>query len=209
MAAMTYQLEPNGTVCDQTLVGETVILSDNHCRGLVRSTLIGGVLQFAQPKKAGLLALSTIKDCAVDAVMPQRDRNMFLARFINCRFTGVFSGIDFGCSHTVERDGDFGAVDHCDFSEAILDGCRFFNVDPVELRFPRSNHAVLVDLRTRADDVASMAWPGLLGSYLALAADMPSSLRVNVVHIPSLASLVKCSQEEVMKALKRLEGSLH
>src|SRR5687768_4137303 len=96
---MSYQLDATDAIRDQALVGETVVLSDNNCRALIRSTLTDGVLKLAQPKKAGGLVMSTLKDCLVDAVKPQRDSDFFTARFINCRFHGVFSGIDFGRGH--------------------------------------------------------------------------------------------------------------
>lgn len=210
MTDMAFQLDARGDIRNQALVNETVVLSEDKCHGLVDSTLSFCVIQLAQKSaRTPVVILRTvITDSEVIAVSRQKEDRFFKARFTNCRFSGVFSGIDFGRSHNVERDGDFGAVEHCDFSAATLDGCRFFNVDPSELTFPRKNHAVLIDLRERAGDVAGMSWPGLLGQYFELAADMPPSLRIQVMHIPSLARLVKCSQEEVLEALKRFGGVL-
>ncbi len=206
MNAMTYQVDSNGAVRDQTLVGETVILSDEHCRAMVRSTLIGGVLQFDQPKKAGVLAMSTIKDCTVEALKPQRDRSMFLARFINCRFSGIFSGIDFGRGNRVELQEDFGTVEGCDFTEATLDGCRFLDVDVSTLRFPQKDHAVLVDPYRRSAEVSTMQWPGVLGMYMESCTNRPVSFKATVMHIPSLARLVRCTEEQVRDAFQRFGG---
>lgn len=201
---MSYQLDATGAIRDQALVGDTVVLSDDNCRALVKSTLTGGVLKLAQPKKAGGLVMSTLKDCLVDAVKPQRDSNFFTARFINCRFHGIFSGIDFGRGNRAELHQDFGAVEGCDFTNATLDGCRFFNADIASLKLPRYEHAVLLEPRTRVADAAAIEWPGLLGRYMQL--DEPEAVKALVMHIPSLARLVKCTEDEVKTALTKFGG---
>jgi hypothetical protein len=203
---MTYQLDATGAIRGQDLTGDTVVLADDKCSALVKSTLTGGVLKLAQPKKAGRLVMSTLKGCSIDAVKPQRDHDFFFARFINCRFHGVFSGIDFGRSHNVERDGDFGRVEGCDFTDATLDGCRFFNVDAASLRLPRWPHVVLLDFAQRAADVAAMKWPGQLGNYMSVCADQPVSLRVVVIHIPSIAKLMACTEEQAKEAFEKFGG---
>jgi len=153
-----------------------------------------------------LILRSRFEDCEVIAVKRQRDSNFFTARFLNCRFKGVFSGIDFGRSHSIERDGDFGGIENCDFTAATLDGCRFVNADVSTLRLPAWPHAVLLDPYKRAADVAQMQWPGLLGLYMKGCTEMPESFKATVLHMPSLAPLVQCTEEQVQEALKRLGG---
>lgn len=203
---MTYQLDATDAIRNQILVGDTVVISDHNCRALIRSTLTAGVLAFAQANKASGLVMSTLTECVVDARKPQRDSDFFAARFINCRFHGVFSGIDFGRSHNVDRDGDFGAVEGCDFTDATLDGCRFFNVNTSSLRLPHWPHVVLPDFAQRAADVAAMKWPGELGNYMRVCADQPASLRLAVIHIPSIAKLVACTEEQARDAFEQFGG---
>jgi hypothetical protein len=208
MNVMTYQLDARSQVRNQSLIDESVVLSEDACCGILDSTLLRCTLNLSQKTSRLPIAIvgTSVVDSDIKAVTRQKNDRLFWAHFINCRFSGVFSGIDFGRSHNVERDGDFGAVEHCDFSAATLDGCRFFNVEPSTLIFPSKGHAVLIDLHKRAGDVAGMSWPGQLGKYMEIAADMPPSLRAQVLHIPSLARLVKCSQDEVREALGRFGG---
>jgi hypothetical protein len=206
MTAMTYQLDATDAIRDQVLVGDTVLLSDDNCRSMIRSTLTGGVLKFGQPKKAGGLVMSTLNDCLVDAGKPQRDSNFFTARFINCRFRGVFSGIDFGRGDRTELHEDFGTVEGCDFTAATLDGCRFLDVDVSTLKFPQHDHAVLLDPSRRAVDVAAVQWPGVLGKYMEICTNKPASFKASVMHIPSLARLVRCTEGEVREALQKFGG---
>jgi hypothetical protein len=205
---MTYQLDEAREIRCQDLLGETVVLSEADCRGLRDCNFSAGTLKLAQrSKKWPIMIVRTIvKDSEVIAVKAQKDDRLFKARFINCRFHGVFSGIDFGRSHNVERDGDFGGIEGSDFTDATLDGCRFFNVDVSTLRLPRWPHVVLLDFAQRAADVAAMKWPGELGKYMRICAEQPGSLRAAVIHIPSIAKLVACTEEQAQEAFDKFGG---
>jgi len=203
---MANHTDESGYIRDQSLSGETVILSERDCRGLVGSVFASGTLRLAQSKYGPTIVQSTVKDSEVIAVKRQKDYRLFKARFINCRFHGVFSGIDFGRSHNVERDGDFGGVEGCDFTDATLDGCRFVNVDVSTLRLPHHEHAVLIDPHKRHADVANVEWPGLLKQYMEICTNKPESFKAVVMHVPSLARLVKCTEEEVKASLQKFGG---
>lgn len=201
---MTYQLDQSGYIRNQKLAHETVVLSEKECHGLVSSMFVSGTLRLAQPKYSPVIVQSTVMDSDVIAVKRQKDYRFFKARFVDCRFHGVFSGVDFGRSYNTEVDGDFGGVEGCDFTDATLDGCRFFNVDASTLRFPAWPHVVLHDLVKRAQDVAAATWPGKLGEYMRICADQPDSMRVSVIHVPSVAKLVACTEEQVRVALEKI-----
>ncbi|EPX62305.1 hypothetical protein D187_008492 [Cystobacter fuscus DSM 2262] len=53
-----------------------------------------------------------------------------------CRFKGSFSGNDFGFRADLFDREKAGGVEDCDFSEARLNGCRFFNCDISTIRLP-------------------------------------------------------------------------
>jgi hypothetical protein len=207
---MTYQLDAVGKIRDQRLIGETVVLSesDKDCHGLVGCTFSSGTLKLARQSSKWSVGIlnTTVADSEVIAVKRQRDYALFEARFINCRFHGIFSGIDFGRSHNTERDGDFGAIENCDFTNATLDGCRFVNADVSTLTFPRNGHAVLIEPFRRAADVAAITWPGHLGKYMEICTSRPESFKALVMHLPSLAHLVRCTEGEAKEALQKFGG---
>jgi hypothetical protein len=207
---MTFQLDARGMISNQTLIGETVTLSEEACRGLVDSTLSSGTLRLERrSSRIGIMLVNTsVIDSEVIAVTKQKDDRLFKARFVNCRFKGTFSGIDFGKSHDVERDGDHGGVENCDFTEATLDGCRFFHVEPAAVKLPGWPHVAMVDLSQRADDIEAMTWPGQLGIYMKVCANQPASMRIGVVHVPTLARLVHCSEQQIREAFEQLGGLL-
>jgi hypothetical protein len=201
---MTYQLDEASEIRGHDIVGETVVLSENECRGLIDCTFSSGTLKLAQSKGAASILLTTVKESDVIAVKRQRDYPLFQARFVSCRFHGVFSGIDFGHKEDSEFHEDFGAVEGCDFTDATVDGCRFFNVDVSTLRLPAWPHAVLLEPHKRLADVARFEWPGLLGKYMEI--KEPESVKAVVLHIPSLARLVHCTEEQVQEALEKFGG---
>lgn len=200
---MTYQIDRSGYIRDQKLAHETVVLSEGECLGLVGSMFVSGTLRLAQPKYSPVIVQTTVVDSDVIAVRRQKDYRFFKARFVNCRFHGTFSGVDFGRSQSTDVDGDLGGVEDCDFTDATLDGCRFFNVDASTLRFPAWPHVVLHHLGERARDIAAATWPGKLGAYMRICADQPESVSVSVIHVPSVAKLVLCTEEEVREAFAR------
>lgn len=205
---MAYELDLRGDIRDQKLAHETVVISEKECHGLVNSMFVSGTLRLAQPKYSPVIMQSTVVESDVIAVKRQRAYNLFQARFINCRFHGVFSGVDFGRAHDVERDGDFGGIESCDFTDATLDGCRFVNVDVSTLRFPSWPHVVILEPHKRAADVAAMQWPGQLGIYMQGCTSRPESFKATVLHVPTLALLVKCNEEEIRAAFEKFSGLL-
>lgn len=206
MKETTHPLDQLGELRNQHLTGGTVVLADNECHGLIRSTLKGASLKLAQRKGSASLLLSTIENCTVLAVTRQRDFRFFRARFVDSTFHGTYSGIDFGNREEAGDHSDFGSVERCDFTQAILDGCRFFNVDVSTLRFPRWPHAVIENPHLRVADINAMTWPGLLGEYMAL--KTPAIVRAEVVYVPRIAELTQCSENEIRSALEQLGGVL-
>lgn len=203
---MAYQLDARKHIRDQSLAGESVILSEGECAGFVESSLRDGTLKLAQSKGAAIISLSTFTSCDVIAVKRQRDFDFFSARFISCKFEGTYSGISFGREGRGEPLYDFGSVEHCDFTEAILDGCRFVNVDASTLKFPGFPHVIVLDPHTRAGEVAGLEWPGHLGRYMEICTNKPESVKASVLHIPSLARLVQCTEEEIKAAFEKFGG---
>jgi hypothetical protein len=204
--SMTQRLNEAGEIRGYDLVGETVTLAENECRGLIACTFLSGTLRLAQSKGAVSILLTTVKDSDVVAAKRQKDYPLFQARFVNCKFHGLFSGVSFGRTDRSELREDFGDVEGCDFTEATLNGCRFFNVEVSTLRLPAWPHVVLHDFAKRAQNVAAMTWPGELGRYMRICADQPASVKASVIYVPSFAKLVACTEEQVREAFDKFGG---
>jgi hypothetical protein len=205
---MSYQLDVGLEILDQELIGDTIIFAERVCEGLFRSTLTAGAVKFTQTRTTHMVAGSTLTDCLVHTIKPQRNAQFFNTRFINCRFKGIFSSIDFG--NSIGRYEGFGQIKCGDFSQARLDGCRFVNTDVVAAKiiFPAKDHVVILEPYKRSADVQKMQWPSeRLNTYMEIVCDKEVELfKAKVMHIPSMARLTKCTPEQVKKALQQFGG---
>jgi hypothetical protein len=69
---------------------------------------------------------------ALDQDRLLRDFHFEHAKFNRVKFFGHFEGCDFGSWETSQGP----SITECDFSKASLDGCRFLNCNPHNVRFP-------------------------------------------------------------------------
>ncbi len=65
---MSYQLDNADEIHGQDLAGETVVLSEKECHGLIDSSFSSGTLKLAQSKGRPMILRSVVKDSDVIAV---------------------------------------------------------------------------------------------------------------------------------------------
>ena len=73
-----------------------------------------------------------------------------------CKFTGVFSSNDFGF---FEEYDSHGAISDCDFSDAILDGCRFFSTDIDSIVLPPWPSFTILNPSIHKSELDAIKWP--------------------------------------------------
>lgn len=209
---MTYQIDSRGDIRDQHLRGESVVLSDDEhiASGLVDCVFESGVLTLAgrSAQWVPIILRTTVTDSEVIAKVPVKNKRFFKTRFINCRFRGAFQSIKFGRGFRPELYEDFGTIEGCDFTDAVLDDCEFVNVDVSTIKFPLRDHVVLLEPYKRAGDVAKVKWPGNMARYMALCTEPEEWLKAVVAHIPPLARQLNCTPEELRRAFEQFGGVL-
>lgn len=120
-----------------------------------------------------------------------------------CRFTGTLSGHDFG--HWPDLYAPNGGIRDCDFSAAILDGCRFIECDIDSITLPTWPCFTIINPIARAADMLAIQWPGRLGILGEIYADSPPPGIVAVTHhAPTLVKGLGGTEEELKKALDSL-----
>lgn len=210
---MSNDVMPNEPIRGQTLIGDTVVISEKvgDCEGIINSTLTGGILKLAQAKGWPLLLQSTFIESEVIAVKMQKNCPLLSARFIRCHFKGTFFGVDFGHLENqappFERD-EFGRVEHCDFTQARLEGCRFFNTDISTLKFAGWPQVVIPDPHLRAQDVDKVQWPGKLRMFIEICTDGLTKPSACVDYVPSMVKRLNCTPEEIRTAFEQFGGVL-
>lgn len=211
---MEESLNQLGLISDQSLEEKTIVMSEaeGDCDTFVNSTLTCGTLKFAESRGWSATGGSTFIDCEIIAVKRRKNTQFFDTRFIRCHFKGTFFGVDFGHLENqappFERD-EFGRAEHCDFSQARLDGCRFFNTDISTLKFPGWPHVVIPDPHSRAQEIDKVSWPGTFAGYMKICTTHGRvSPSASVIYAPTLAKMEGCTPEEIRTAFEHFGGVL-
>jgi hypothetical protein len=199
---------PNIHYKDREIVGERLELPTGALYWLGPNLTLRGCTVVISVAASGLTLMSgQLIDCAIQAKGELKNLRWATMGFKGCRFKGRFRGNDFGF---IEDDLDkwkLGAVVDCDFSEARLDGCRFYHCDMSTIRLPRWPCFTLLDPVRRAAELARETWPGSFGPVII--EELPkqeASVVAVTYHAPSVAERRGTTAEELRVVLERLPG---
>ncbi len=109
------------------------------------------------PERALVIARTRFIDCIIEVKRVLKNFRWYHAHLEGCRFSGRFSGNDFGSWPETPEEG---SLKDCDFSLAQLDGCRFIQCDVRTLRFPSWPCFTLIDPIRRWRELSALKWPG-------------------------------------------------
>jgi hypothetical protein len=121
----------------------------------------------------------------------------------NCRFSGTYIGNDFG--HWPEGFGEFGGLEHCDFSDAILDGCRLMDSDVKNIVFPRWPCFTILDPLQRLEELATR-FPVELDSWVHSLSNSSARTVAVTSYAPGFLKKYGVSERNVRTAIEGLEG---
>jgi hypothetical protein len=120
------------------------------------------------------------------------------AAFRDCRFSGTFSGNDFGPWPDVDFEA---SAKSCDFTSATLDGCRILGDASRTNRFPAWPCFTIFDPVSRLEELRKVTWPGetstLINSFEMYGKEVTSV----TFHFPTLIKTFKTGEEELRRAL--------
>lgn len=153
---------------------------------------------------ARALSLNSVQliDCHIDAKKKLTNFQLWCGCVIRgCTFSGKYSGNDFG--HW-DSQGEGGEIADCDFSKAILDGCRFMECDIESIEFPKWPCFTILDPSQKKLEYESVHWPGQLDLWAEVLVESPECTSALTSHAPTLAKKLKASEKEIALALKYL-----
>jgi hypothetical protein len=145
-------------------------------------------------------------DCTIQAKAELKNARWTRMNFKGCQFKGRFSGNDFGFREESYDPWRIGGIGNCDFSEARLNGCRFFNCDMSTIRLPRWPCFTFLDARGHAAELVGRAWPGQVGIIIEGLAKNPEGTVAETWHAPTVAKNMDTTVEELRVALKTAPG---
>jgi hypothetical protein len=146
-------------------------------------------------------------DCTIQAKSELKNLRWATMNLKGCRFKGRFTGNDFGFREDDLDPLRLGGIEDCDFSEARLDACRFYDCDMSTIRLPRWPCFTLLDPVRRAAELGRVEWPGLFGPVVIEGlAEQEESVVALTYHAPSVAERLDTTAEELRAVLERLSG---
>ena len=197
-------------ISDQHLVGETIRIGDDWAESIVRCKLENCHIIIDVPRGGAHIHDSQLTNCAIEAKKRMKDSSFFGSDYTRCKFKGKFLGMDFGRSPradplTGEMD-KYGELIDCDFTEATLDLCRFFNVDIKRQKFaPWPQFVVLAEQRL-AMWKSGRSWPGEFDGYIGLAKNQNPQLSASTGTKSDFIKRYAVTEEELEQSLLAIGG---
>jgi hypothetical protein len=146
-------------------------------------------------------------DCTIQAKSELKNSRWTTMGLKGCRFTGRFTGNDFGFREEHFDKWRLGGVEDCDFSEARLDACRFYGCDMRMVQLPRWPCFTLLDPRRRVAELRRVEWPGRFGRVVIDdLVEQEEGMVALAYHAPSVAEQLDTTSEELRVVLEGLAG---
>jgi uncharacterized protein YjbI with pentapeptide repeats len=145
-------------------------------------------------------------DCSLQVKQELKNHDWSRAFLKGCRFTGRLTGCDFGHRLPTLPGRENGGIEDCDFSEARLDGCRFHGCDMRTLRLPRWPCFTILDPLHTARELATVEWPGDIGSVtLEVLAEQPPSTVAVTWFAPAFAKNHGTTPEALKAVIEKFD----
>jgi uncharacterized protein YjbI with pentapeptide repeats len=196
---------------ERRLEGEALNIDGERLIAIVDCQLEGCNIAINSLNGADGLLDCKIQNCTIE-VSKKRNRSVFLGSdFQGCNFKGNIRNADFGRSRTdhpvFEKFNRLGSIVDCDFTQATLDMCRFFEVDLSRQKFASWPQFVVPHESRLAAAKLQREWPGKIGLYLMVAAQDERSTLSGVTG--TLAYFMKnyaVTEEELQQVLDDIGG---
>ncbi|WNG27998.1 hypothetical protein F0U62_31295 [Cystobacter fuscus] len=199
-------MTPNIHYKDREIVGERLELSKGTLYWLGPNlTLRNCTVIISVASRALTMMSGQFIDCTIQAKGELKNKRWSRMNFKGCRFKGRFTGNDFGFREDDLDKWRIGGIADCDFTEARLDACRFYNCDMSTIRLPRWPCFTILDPVHRAEELARVEWPGTYGRVVIEGLKRQDTSIVALTdHAPSEAAQFDTTQEELRTVLERV-----
>lgn len=202
------RVTPNIHYREREIVGERLELSKDALYWLGPELTLRDCTVVISVASRGLTLMSgQLIDCTLQAKGELKNKRWARMGFRGCRFKGRFTGNDFGFREDDLDRWRLGGIADCDFSEARLDACRFYQCDMRTIRLPRWPCFTLLDPVRRAEELARVAWPGRYGQVVIEGLRKQEAGIVALTdHAPSLVARLDTTAEALRAILETVPG---
>lgn len=195
---------------NRRLEKESIKISTGSASAILGCELVGCHITVDVADNVAVLFESRLTDCTIQFKRKLTNTSLFNNDFQRCSFRGRFIGVDFGRSprpdpFTKKPDALGGLID-CDFSDATLDMCRFFEVDISRQRFARWPQFVIPHANELTALQLARQWPGKFHLYLQLASHEYPSLTASTGTMDDFKKRYAITETELLQALDDVGG---
>jgi hypothetical protein len=160
------------------------------------------------PTRRLLLLGPQFMGCTIDVKKELKNFPWYEASLKNCRLIGRFSGNDFGHRPGSTSSDATSGIEACDFTEAILDACRFIGCDVSTLRFPKWPCFTLLSPYERRRELAAFKWPGEVRFAMDFSRG-PESIVAVTYWATALAKQFGTTEAELKTVIGRMNGVIY
>lgn len=198
---------------EQRLQGERIRIDDDQLVAVSRCHLIDCTVILDATDDSGGILNSKLDNCVIEVNKKRKRTSFFGSDFRNCGFKGLIRNADFGRSRPDDPlyslFNSLGSIVDCDFTQATLDMCRFFEVDLGRQKFAPWPQFVIPHERELAAAALKREWPGKIWLYLMVAAqDQRTELSGVTGTLSYFVKNYQVTEEELLQVLDEIGGVL-
>ncbi len=189
---------------NQSLQGDTINIAPKEDFILRRGSVLKDC-QITNKATAWYLRLtrSVIEGGSFSTKVRLNELNWLRVKLHGVTFKGKFVGNDFGTKAEIYEN--LGEIRDCDFTEASVHLCRFFNCDIASNKFA-PNHFILPRNASSSRSLLSLNWPDSIHYLAEMYARHIEELSFSVADISLLAKEEKTTEDEIRQLFGRVEG---
>ncbi|QDT25651.1 hypothetical protein [Gimesia panareensis] len=186
----------------QDTIEDTELVLDDKEQHYLGPSLVLNRCQIILRTNANALTITDVRisDCHIEAKKKLTNFQMWCAaKLRGCTFAGWYVGNDFG--HWAEQNPN-GAIEDCDFSKAILDGCRFMDCNAESIVFPKWPCFTILHPAQHRKEIELVDWPGTLRIWANVVAASLDITTASVGYAPTVAKQFDSTEDELRSTLE-------
>ena len=189
---------------NQSLQGETINIASKEDFILRRGSVLKDC-QITNRATAWYLRLtrSVIEGGSFSTKVRLNELNWLRVKLHGVKFKGKFVGNDFGTKAEIYEN--LGEIRDCDFTEASVHYCRFFNCDIASNKFA-PNHIIIPQNASVSSRLLSLSWPENIRGIAEIYGRSLDDLSFSVADVSVFSKDKKLTEDEIRQAFGRVEG---
>lgn len=189
---------------NQSLQGETINIASKEEFDLRNGSVLKDCQITNRATSRNLLFLQSVIEGGIfDTKVRLNELRWLRVKLHGVTFKGKFVGNDFGTKAEIYEN--LGEIRDCDFTEASVHLCRFFNCDIASNKFA-PNHIIIPHNTSVCSSLLTLDWPDEIGYFAEMYTKPINELSFDTIDISLLAKEKKLTEDQIRQLFGRVEG---